>query len=86
MASPEMGASIAFKILWPLIPAFAVGMIGYGMLRGDVRHVKAQQDLEIVARQSDHDSIVRMEVQQKVMQNDLVEIKDSVKEIAKAIK
>ena len=70
------------KSYWPLIVTFGLGLIGYGTLQTDVAHIKQQQDVIT----SDHDRIVRIEEQQKRTADDVSEMKQDLKEIAKAVK
>lgn len=74
-----MKASDWIRANWHLITAFAVICVAGGTVQSDVSDLKAKDE----QRRVDHDLIVEVRTEQRVMKEDIREIKDAVKEIAR---
>lgn len=82
MPAAESLTLAVVKSTWPIIVVIAGGLVAWGNIRADVAHIAKQQDEQF----SDHDRIVRIEEQQKQATQDIREMKQDLKEIAKAVK
>lgn len=82
MAAAESATIAVVKGVWPIVVVVAGGLVAWGSLRSDVKHVMTQQDQYV----SDHDTITRMNERQARMETDINEMKNDIKEIAKAVK
>lgn len=70
------------KEYWPIIITVAGGLLAFGTLRADVADLKDQQ----AKVATDRELLVRTDERVGRMERDISEMKDDVKEIAKAVK
>jgi hypothetical protein len=77
--------STILKLLWPIVPGLAVGLVGYGMLRSDVNALNESQVKVSTQQTEDHDLAVRTDEKVLAIQSDLKDIRDAVKDIQREV-
>lgn len=77
-----MTTSTFIKSWWPIIIVAGSGVAAFSTLAADLSNTKEKVEAQV----SDHDRIVRMETKQDRMADDVKEMKQDIKDIAKAVK
>lgn len=64
---------------WPMVALVATGLVTWGITTADIAQLKIDRD----AAKKDHDLLVELRTEQRVISSDVTEIKESVKELTK---
>ena len=81
MAPPPNKHSVAnfIKEHWSIIALVATGLVTWGITTADVAQLKRDRDKAM----QDHDLLVELRTEQKGIQADVAEIKQTVRELAR---
>lgn len=74
-----MSVSAFMKNHWPVLTAVGTGLMAWAVMGADISTLKSEAE----SARKDHDIIVELRTEQRLMQRDISEIKDAVKEIAR---
>lgn len=77
--SPKQPLWAAIKEHWSIIALVATGLVTWGITTADIAQLKADRD----EAKKDHDLLVELRVEQRGIRQDVTEIKQTVKEMAR---